>query len=174
MRFTVVATGQFSLRRAFGFGLAASSRTPLSVVNSPIRPAGLPPAWHPASPAHTRNPKWESRPERGCPQPQRVGRTSGRKTFGPLRRAQPLRLRTAALRPSGYFGIRVQSTRRSPPSRQKSPAQLRSRGAWNFDLAAYFAPGAWNGAPAHAALLFVLRPPLRLYSVFFFKPTALT
>ena len=49
----------------------------------------------------TRTPKSESRPERGAarkgtsstvvqisPQPQRVGRTSGRKTFGPLRRAQ--------------------------------------------------------------------------------------
>ena len=53
MRFTVVATGQFSLRRAFGFGLAASSLTQLSVVNSLIRPAGLAPAWPPASPAHT-------------------------------------------------------------------------------------------------------------------------
>ena len=53
MRFTVIATGQFSLRRAFGFGLAASSLTQLSVVNSPIRPAGLSPAWQPASPAHT-------------------------------------------------------------------------------------------------------------------------
>ena len=52
MRFTVVATGQFSLRRAFGFGLAASSLTQLSVVNSLIRPAGLSPAWQPASPAH--------------------------------------------------------------------------------------------------------------------------
>jgi hypothetical protein len=51
MRFTVVATGQFSLSRAFGFGLTASSLTQLSVVNSPIRPAGLAPAWHPASPA---------------------------------------------------------------------------------------------------------------------------
>jgi len=59
MRFTVVATGQFSLDRAFGFGLAASSLTQLSVVNSPIRPAGLSPAWHPASPAHTRTPKSE-------------------------------------------------------------------------------------------------------------------
>jgi hypothetical protein len=56
MRFTVVATGQFSLGRAFGFGRAASSLTQLSVVNSPIRPAGLPPAWPPASPAHTVNP----------------------------------------------------------------------------------------------------------------------
>ena len=61
MRFTVVATGQFSLDRAFGFGLAASSLTKLSVVNSPIRPAGLSPAWHPASPAHARNPKAEMR-----------------------------------------------------------------------------------------------------------------
>jgi hypothetical protein len=59
MRFTVVATGQFSLDRAFGFGLAASSLTQLSVVNSPIRPAGLSPAWQPASPAHTRTPKQE-------------------------------------------------------------------------------------------------------------------
>jgi len=57
MRFTVVATGQFSPGRAFGFGLAASSLTRLSVVNSPIRPAGLSPAWQPASPAHTRTPK---------------------------------------------------------------------------------------------------------------------
>ena len=57
MRFTVVATGQFSLDRAFGFGLTASSLTQLSVVNSPIRPAGLAPAWPPASPAHTRKPK---------------------------------------------------------------------------------------------------------------------
>src|SRR5258705_13328933 len=53
MRFTVVATGQFRLGRAFGFGLAASSLTQLSVVNSPIPPAGLSPAWQPASPAHT-------------------------------------------------------------------------------------------------------------------------
>ena len=60
MRFTVVATGQFSLSRAFGFGLAASSLTQLSVVNSPIRPAGLTPAWQPASPAHTRIPKSKS------------------------------------------------------------------------------------------------------------------
>ena len=51
MRFTVVATGQFSPGRAFGFGLAASSLTRLSVVNSLIRPAGLSPAWLPASPA---------------------------------------------------------------------------------------------------------------------------
>ena len=57
MRFTVVATGQFSLNRAFGFGLAASSLLQLSVVISLIRPAGLAPAWHPASPAHTRIPK---------------------------------------------------------------------------------------------------------------------
>ena len=41
MTFTGVATGQFSLNRAFGFGLAASSLTQLSVVTSPIRPAGL-------------------------------------------------------------------------------------------------------------------------------------
>ena len=53
MRFTFVATGQFSLSPAFGFGLTASSQTQLSVVNSPIRPAGLAPAWQPASPAHT-------------------------------------------------------------------------------------------------------------------------
>ena len=53
MRFTVVATGQFSLNRAFGFRLTASSLIQLSVVNSPIRPAGLPPAWQPASPAHS-------------------------------------------------------------------------------------------------------------------------
>jgi hypothetical protein len=61
MRFTVVATGQFSLSRAFGFGLTASSLTQLSVVNSPIRPAGLAPAWQPASPAHTRNPEFGRR-----------------------------------------------------------------------------------------------------------------
>ena len=36
MRFTVVTTGQCRRRRAFGFGLAASSLTPLSVVHSPI------------------------------------------------------------------------------------------------------------------------------------------
>jgi len=53
MRFTVVATGQFSLNRAFGFRLTASSLIQLSVVNSPIRPAGLAPAWQPASPAHS-------------------------------------------------------------------------------------------------------------------------
>jgi len=52
MRFTVVTTGRFRLDRAFGFGLAASSLTQLSVVNSLIRPAGLAPAWQPASPAH--------------------------------------------------------------------------------------------------------------------------
>jgi len=57
MRFTVVTTGRFSLDRAFGFRLAASSQIQLSVVNSPIRPAGLAPAWQPASPAHTRKPK---------------------------------------------------------------------------------------------------------------------
>jgi hypothetical protein len=60
MRFTVVATGQFRPGRAFGFGLAASSLTRLSVVNSPIRPAGLAPAWHPASPAHTKIPQLET------------------------------------------------------------------------------------------------------------------
>ena len=52
MRFTFVTTGQFRLDRAFGFSLAASSQTQLSVVNSLIRPAGLAPAWQPASPAH--------------------------------------------------------------------------------------------------------------------------
>ena len=52
MRFTVVTTGRFRLSRAFGFGLAASSQTQLSVVNSLTRPAGLAPAWLPASPAH--------------------------------------------------------------------------------------------------------------------------
>ena len=57
MRFTVVTTGRFRLDRAFGFGLAASSQTQLSVVNSLTRPAGLAPAWQPASPAHTRTPK---------------------------------------------------------------------------------------------------------------------
>lgn len=57
MRFTVITTGRFSRRRAFGFGLAASSQTQLSVVNSLIRPAGLSPAWQPASPAHTRTPE---------------------------------------------------------------------------------------------------------------------
>ena len=57
MRFTFVATGQFSLGRAFGFSLTASSLTQLSVVNSPIRPEGLIPAWLPASPAHTKNPQ---------------------------------------------------------------------------------------------------------------------
>ena len=53
MGFTFVATGQFSPSRAFGFRLAASSLTRLSVVNSLIRPAGLAPAWQPASPALT-------------------------------------------------------------------------------------------------------------------------
>jgi hypothetical protein len=53
MRFTVVATGQFRLNRAFGFRLTASSLIQFSVVNSPIRPAGLAPAWQPASPAHS-------------------------------------------------------------------------------------------------------------------------
>jgi len=53
MRFTVVATRQFSLSRAFGFRLTACSLTQLSVVNSLIRPAGLSPAWQPASPAHS-------------------------------------------------------------------------------------------------------------------------
>ena len=73
MRFTVVATGQFSLDRAFGFGLTASSLTQLSVVNSPIRPAGLAPAWPPASPAHTRKPKQKrerARPGRCFPAPR--------------------------------------------------------------------------------------------------------
>ena len=37
---------------ACGFGLAASFRASLSVVNRLIRPAGLSPAWLPASPAH--------------------------------------------------------------------------------------------------------------------------
>src|SRR6266545_2968512 len=66
MRFTVLATGQFRLSRAFGFSLAASSLTQLSVVNNPIRPAGLSPAWQPASPAHTRTPKLGSTPALGC------------------------------------------------------------------------------------------------------------
>ena len=57
MRFTVVATGRFSQRRAFGFGLTAASLAQRSLVNSPIRPAGLSPVWHPASPAHIRIPK---------------------------------------------------------------------------------------------------------------------
>ena len=76
MRFTVVATGQFSPGRAFGFSLAASSLTQLSVVNSPIRPTGLSPAWQPASPAHTRTPKLpvvagRTRPPRSAPVPGR-------------------------------------------------------------------------------------------------------
>ena len=76
MRFTVVATGQSSPGRAFGFGLTASSLTRLSVVNSPIRPAGLAPAWHPASPAHTRIPKLTVRNPVGtarCAVPARAG-----------------------------------------------------------------------------------------------------
>ena len=60
MGFTVVATGQFSLDRALAWRLAACSPTQLSVVNSPIRPAGLPPAWHPDSPAHTRKTKLDA------------------------------------------------------------------------------------------------------------------
>ena len=39
------------------FSLNAASLTRLEVVNCPIRPAGLSPAWHPTSPAHTRMPK---------------------------------------------------------------------------------------------------------------------
>ena len=67
MRFTAVATGQFRLDPAFGFGRAAASQTKLSVVNSPLRPAGLAPAWQPASPAHPRTPKLNrgTRKERG-------------------------------------------------------------------------------------------------------------
>jgi hypothetical protein len=57
MRFTVIATGRFSLRRAFGLRLTASSLTQLSVVNSLIRPAGLAPAWLTASPAHAETQK---------------------------------------------------------------------------------------------------------------------
>jgi hypothetical protein len=52
-----VTTGRSRLDRAFGFGLAAASQIQLSVVNSLIRPAGLAPAWLPASPAHAQKPK---------------------------------------------------------------------------------------------------------------------
>ena len=116
MRFTVVATGQFSLDRAFGFGLAASSLTQLSVVNSPIRPAGLSPAWHPASPAHIRTPKLNFcvggvRPSR--PQPGAMGgwlRNVSRLERSLLLRPGTGALRQGLVRPAtiGNFGVRVQ------------------------------------------------------------------
>ena len=53
MRFTFVMACWFRRCPACGFGLAASFRTSLSVVNRLIRPAGLSPAWTPDSPAHT-------------------------------------------------------------------------------------------------------------------------
>jgi hypothetical protein len=46
-KLTLVATRQFGLGRALGFSLAASSLTKLSVVNSPVRPAGLATGWQP-------------------------------------------------------------------------------------------------------------------------------
>ncbi len=62
MGFTFVMACRFRRCPACRFGLAASSRTSLSVANRLIRPAGLSPAWLPASPAHTRTPKlrWRS------------------------------------------------------------------------------------------------------------------
>jgi hypothetical protein len=57
MGFTFVMACRFRRCPACRFRLAASSRTSLSVANRLIRPAGLSPAWLPASPAHTRNPK---------------------------------------------------------------------------------------------------------------------
>jgi len=69
MRLTVVATGSFRLCRAFGFRLAASSLSQLSVVNNPIRSAGLSSACHPAaaSIAHTRFPKRATIPRMPSP-----------------------------------------------------------------------------------------------------------
>ena len=63
MRFTFVMACWFRRCPACGFGLAASFRTSLSVVNRLIRPAGLPPAWTPDSPAHTRVPQFGARDE---------------------------------------------------------------------------------------------------------------
>jgi hypothetical protein len=58
MEFTFVMACWFSRCPACGFRLTASFRTSLSVVNRLIRPAGLSPAWLPASPAHTRKPRF--------------------------------------------------------------------------------------------------------------------
>ena len=61
MRFTVVAAWLFSLHRAFGFRLAASSLMQLSIPNSLIGSVGLEPTLTPASPAHALNLKWAKR-----------------------------------------------------------------------------------------------------------------
>lgn len=55
MEFTFVMACWFRRCPACGFGLTASFRTSLSVVNRLIRPEGLSPSWLPASPAHTYN-----------------------------------------------------------------------------------------------------------------------
>ena len=116
MRFTVVATGQFSLRRAFGFRLTASSLTQLSVVNSPIRPAGLSPAWHPASPAHARTPKSgeHARPGRCGTRPRvpRCGRHGLECNHAPFRASRVFREGAengarGGRAPLFYFGVRV-------------------------------------------------------------------
>ncbi len=95
MRLTVVATGSFSLCRAFGFRLTAFSLLQLSVVNNPIRSAGLLSACHPAaaSIAHTRFPKRATIPRMPPLAPrkqERAGERTGERgplLFGPLARA---------------------------------------------------------------------------------------
>jgi len=54
MEFTSVMACWFRRCPACRFGLAASSRSSLSVLNRLIRPVGLSPTWLPASPAHSR------------------------------------------------------------------------------------------------------------------------
>ena len=52
MKFTFVMACWFRRCSACGFGLAASFRASLSVVNRLIRPTGFSPAWFASSPAH--------------------------------------------------------------------------------------------------------------------------
>ena len=107
MRFTVVATGQFRLRRAFGFRLTASSLTQLSVVNSQFDRRDFHPR---GTQLHRRTPERRSGNRERSAAVLSRSRLGGRAAGKLLDRSavlKPLRLRTAALRPSGYFGIRV-------------------------------------------------------------------
>ena len=55
MEFIFIMACWFRRCPACGFGLAASFRASLSVVNRLIRPEGLSPSWLPASPAHVQD-----------------------------------------------------------------------------------------------------------------------